>query len=40
MEPGLFDSKGKIFVKYQVNPLAGGGKVRWRVFPISWLYEP
>ena len=36
----VFISEDKIFIRYSVNPQEGPGEVRWRVFPISWLYEP
>ena len=36
----VFISDDKIFIRYSVNPQEGPGEVRWRVFPISWLYEP
>ena len=38
----VFFSKDKIFINYNtVNPLTGvAGAVQWRVFPITWLYEP
>jgi len=38
----VFLSEDKIFVRYPVSPPAGpgGSRVQWRVFPISWLYEP
>ena len=35
----IFLSEDKIFINYSVSPLDGGGESRWRVFPISWLYE-
>ena len=36
----IFLSQDKIFINYAVTPLDGSvGESRWRVFPISWLYE-
>ena len=35
----IYLSEDKIFIMYNVSPPGPGAKVRWRVFPISWLYE-
>jgi len=36
----IFFSADKIFIKYLVSPKGGEASWRWRVFSISWLYEP
>jgi hypothetical protein len=35
----VYFSEDKMFIKYLVTPLGGRGEVRWRVFPIAWLYK-
>ena len=35
----VFLSEDKIFINYSVSPVEGRGESRWRVFPVSWLYE-
>ncbi|MCH2114819.1 MAG: glycoside hydrolase [Pirellulales bacterium] len=37
----IYLSKKKVFIRYAASPPEGAGSVeRWRVFPISQLYEP
>ena len=36
----IFFSADKIFIKYLVSPKGDEASWRWRVFPISWLYDP